>query len=100
MSTYTDLSGNVRLSAGPILPTFQESRGMYFDGINNAFELPQINLSPDFIIVSWFNPNYSNGRLIIFDKPGVLIIGLTNMYAFFYMEGAEHLSSIVLSGGT
>ena len=100
MSTYTDLSGNVRLSAGPTLPSFQESRGMYFDGRNNAFKLPQINLSPDFIIVCWFNPNYNGNYVTIIDKPGILIIGMKTMSPYFYMKGTYFYSSFILSSGT
>ena len=48
MSNFTDLSGNVKLSILRALPVFQQSRGLYFNGINSGFFMSGLVLSPDF----------------------------------------------------
>ena len=74
MTSYADLSGNVELIASNSMPSFQQSRGFYFSG-NSAFMInSQMVLSPDNIIIFWFNPDQSSEKRVLLDKQFKLTI--------------------------
>ena len=99
MSTFTDLSGNVPLSLLYELPVFQQSRGLYFNGANSGFLIPGIVVSPDLIVVSWFNPSLKNAMQLL-DKDHTLSILIYNRQPGIYLQGTTYSSTINLDYGS
>ena len=100
MQTYTDLSGNVQLSQYPALPVFQQSRGLYFNGVDSGFLVTGMILSPDVTVIFWFNPDQSTGRLTLVTKVSSFGIGIDSMKPFIYLTGLYSNSNLQLSNGT
>ena len=98
-STFTDLSGNVKLLSWDSTPLFQQSRGLYFDGTNPGFLIPEMVKSPDNIIIFWFNPNQSSSYLELF-YGWYLSIFLSNMVPYFYEFDYIVGGAISLNNGT
>ena len=98
MSTFKDLSGNVPLSLYYTLPVFQESRGLYFNGVNSGFLVPNFIFSPDLVVVCWFNPSSQN-PMQLFNKESILAIYLDNRQPGIYLLDAAYSSNINLDNG-
>ena len=98
MSIFTDLSGNVRLSLLYTLPVFQPYRGLYFNGVDSGFLIPGIILSPDLVVVCWFNPS-SKYEMQLLNKEYMISILLYNSQPGIYLQGPTYSSSINLNYG-
>ena len=99
MSAFTDLSGNVRLSLLYTLPVFQVSRGLYFNGVDSGFLIPGIILSPDLVVVCWFNPS-SITSMQLLDKTNLLSILIYNRQPGIFLKGAVYSSTVKLDYGS
>ena len=92
MSNFTDLSGNVKLSIFRALPVFQQSRGLYFNGINSGFFMSGLVLSPDFTWIFWLNLDLVSDMVLI-DKPG-LSLDVDSLNPKIYLTGTFWRSNI------
>ena len=98
-STFKDSSGNVQLSPFSSLPSFSQSRGLYYDGASTGFSIPGMTLSPDFTVVMWFNP-YQTTAMQLLDKWLKLSICMNSMKIGIYLNRVSYYSTITLSNGT